>query len=67
MSHNFGECKECGCLTTRLFAVTNLATGEQSMRVACRAYPSKHWRPATERDIDLDKQGHSSLEPESKG
>jgi hypothetical protein len=52
-NHNFGECPQCGCLTTMLMEVTHLATGEKTKRVCCRAYPS-HSRPATIEDIRLE-------------
>lgn len=53
--HNFGPCKECECATTLLFEVRHCATGQTSHRVACRAHPSQHWRPATDEDIERAK------------
>lgn len=57
--HNFGECKECGCLTTRLMEATNLVTGAKDWRVCCLLSPGHHWRSATDADHVKDQLARS--------
>ena len=61
--HNFGPCEQCGCLTTKLFEVTNLATGAKDRRVCCLLHPGRHSRPATAEDIRVAKAAQSGEAP----
>lgn len=58
--HNFGACSKCGCRTTRLMEVRNLATGVKDWRICCIVSPGHHWRPATEEDHQLDQEARNA-------
>lgn len=60
-NHNFGPCDKFECLTTRLFEVTNIATGARKYRICCRAHPGSHWRPAMEKDMRIDRLARAEV------